>query len=396
MTNLYIVATASGPTLRYRWQPQDGSDFVDGTAEELAASINPFTTATVLLDTSLVTLTSIALKARNRRLLLSALPYALEEQLASDIEDLRIELGVDAVEDMHAVAVADDAVIERIVSDLREANVEVNDIVPYALAIPFIEGAWTLFDDGEIIAVRTGQFSGFTAPAAALPRLLERLEVERNERPRRQVWVFGSSAFQHARETDDVRELRTNLLNPWFDEALEAGPVISLAPRVVTVAALPEKKFAVVVMLLLGALFFHTGFLYSKTETAKQQLGQIQADTATTFKVNFPEVKRIVDPRVQADQQLKAMSARQPVGIGFFEGLYALGAAINALDDDTGVRSIRYEQGRFSVALDVPDIGALENIRTALTTDAIDNEIVSVENRIDRVVGQLQLDGGER
>ena len=385
MTERVVVAVAAGDTPRYRWFERDEPR--EGPAAEVA-SVARGAEVTLLLGSAYVLLTDVSVKARNRRLLLNAVPYALEDHLATDVEDLRVVTGEPVGPDRYAVAVATDAVIGTFENDLRGAGVALVRIRPYALAIPLNEGGAAVFGDGSTTVVRTGRAAGFTAPAPAVSDLLSRALADAPADTIEYVRAGSASVLTGA---STQRALPGGSVDTWLcgnsaeSTALELGSVRRERH------AMPWRRLAAAAMLFLVALLLHTGFELADARTAEARLEALRDETETVFRTAFPDVRRIVNPRVQAARLLAERSASGPAGIPFLEGLHTAGAAIDALDDDTRLTAIRYQRGRFDLSLDTPDIATLERLRTAMGPRFV-ADIVSAENRDERVAGRVRIE----
>jgi type II secretion system protein L len=295
--------------------------------------------------------------------------------------------GADGV---YPVAVVAKSVLARISNDLREAGLESGDVFPYALAIPFRDDQVSVFDDGVTVVVRGGPYSGFTTSAASVEPLLARFEAESGARQRR-IYASANMA-RRAVYAGEAQTIAGPAVNEWLRTGLSAGPAVSLVPAAIRTRTSPLRQVAAAAVLVLAALLIHTGFLYAKTRSANAALGDVRAATVDNFKRSFPEVQRLVNARVQADRVVAELHEARPVDSVFLAGLHRIGEAVTQPDDDTRLTSVRYQHGRFGIAVDAPDITALERIRTRLSDPAFSVEIISAENRDARVFGRLQIE----
>ena len=104
---------------------------------------------------------------RNRQQVLRAIPYALEEQLATDVEQLHFALGPVQADNHYPVAAVDREKMESWAELLREHGINANQWLPEMLALPAAEEGWSLLVDQETVLVRTGPYAGFASDSDA-------------------------------------------------------------------------------------------------------------------------------------------------------------------------------------------------------------------------------------
>ncbi len=96
---------------------------------------------------------------QKRRLLAQAVPYALEEQLIDDVEELHFAFGAISGEEVR-VAVVSHARMESWLDMLRDAGIEAEQIIPDVLALPLKENGWHLLRLDNRFLLRTGPQTG--------------------------------------------------------------------------------------------------------------------------------------------------------------------------------------------------------------------------------------------
>ena len=143
-------------------------------------------------------------------------------------------------------------------------------------------------------------------------------------------------------------------------------------------------------MLLAGVLvsFFVTGIDYYQLSRESEQL---QARIEETFRKAMPGTQRVVNPRVQLQQELDRLQGRQSGG-GF---LVLLGKTGAVLKDVSGVEigGVSFRAGRLDLDLKVANLQLLDTIKQSLTnTGGLEVEIQSATTGKDqRVQGRLRI-----
>lgn len=113
-----------------------------------------------------VRLTAVQVPARQPQKILQAAPYALEDQLAEDVDTLHFAIaapGRRAAGEPHPVAIVARERMEQWLAPLRARNLRADAVVPETLSLPVPEpGRWTGLAEAGRVTIRTGAFTGFT------------------------------------------------------------------------------------------------------------------------------------------------------------------------------------------------------------------------------------------
>lgn len=120
-----------------------------------------------LAPSSEILLKWVALPPRAGRKVLSALPFMLEEELATDISEQFFAIGP-KVGDSQAVAVVSHAKLQMWQQWLADAGLFCNHLIPDVLAVPVTENGWSVLTLGEQMLVRQDTFQGIQGEQAWL------------------------------------------------------------------------------------------------------------------------------------------------------------------------------------------------------------------------------------
>ncbi|RUP82142.1 type II secretion system protein GspL [Alteromonas sp. KS69] len=120
-----------------------------------------------LAPSSEILLKWVALPPRAGRKVLSALPFMLEDELATDISEQFFAIG-SKVGDSQAVAVVSHAKLQMWQQWLADAGLFCNHLIPDVLAVPVTEKGWSVLTLGEQMLVRQDTFQGIQGEQAWL------------------------------------------------------------------------------------------------------------------------------------------------------------------------------------------------------------------------------------
>ena len=403
MNERYAVRCLGVDPPRYEWLGAGAQEApAAGDAAACAGALGG-APAVVLLDATAVRLLTVSIPGRSPRLLAQAIPFAVEDDLADDVEALHFAIGPAGAGDERAIAVVARNLLDRILDPLLAAGVRCESAIPETLALPCATTRWTLMIDGDRILVREGACSGFAVECAAAPWVIAKrlgetkppgidLHLGPGERipdPVRAAW--GDVPVREAAETTAGLARLT--------VRLPERPLLDLLPE----RARPRegrsrgRRLWVAAAVLAGlAIALHVGLTGVEVLRLDAHLSRLKADETAAFRRAFPEVQRIVGGalRLQAEQALERLRGeRKPAG-SFLDLLAASGQTLHArLDSGLSLRGFTYADGFLTLRLETPDVAALEQYRQALGTGVI-AEVVSAESGEHGVTGTLRLRQG--
>lgn len=332
----------------------------------------------VLVPTTDVLLTRVQLPKASASRLAKAIPYALEEWVAEDVEALHFAFTVER--DGIAVAVVARSTLDTWLQHLRSAGIEPKALIPDVLAIARVPNTWSMLTEERTALVRTGEHAGFSTELEALHGSLDAALLEAKQQPPVQLhlydvtdqWSEERLAQGLSMTPPPITYKRVELkdepsTSPFKAEHLASGLNLlqgTYAPRGDAKHRWSPWRFsAALVVLLLIALAANEvnerGELRAATE-------QIDARLEALFRNTFPETRRIVNPMAQMKQELRALRVRRSSARGDFLQLLAeVGVSLKTLG---GIRleSLDYQNGRLDVDLIVRDVQALDELKRTL------------------------------
>ncbi len=355
----------------------------------------------VLVPAAQVLLTHARIPSRKRQRILSALPYALEDQLATEVEQLHFALGQRAADGEVAVAVVEKRCIGEWLARLRACDMEPDEMVPDVLCLPWQAGHWTALRETDHTLLRNGPQSGLSLDNDDLDTLLALLmeETPEAQRPTTLNW-YGPAAPPQAIVPAGVEIHHL---------PLEDDPLALLARHYETDTAIdllqgeysrheqlgrywrPWRPAALLLLSLLLITVIATVIDYrhlsQERDLLRQRIERIYLET-------FPEAKRVVNPRVQMERRLRELQAGGATAAGGFLDL--LRRAGPALKETRGLelRRISYRDGHLDIALLIPDLQGLDQLKQRLgETAGLQVEIQSASARDNKVEARLQIRG---
>lgn len=333
-----------------------------------------------------VLLTQAVVPTRNPARLRRALPYAVEDRLAADVDTLHVAAGPRAAGGAIATAVVARSRLEQWLEALRQAGLEPDAIVPEPLALPLEAGTHTLLVENGRVVVRLAEARGFAGEAA----LLDAVTPE----PRCPVVVH---------EAGEAR-----LPEVWNGNARRQrfqGPALALLARGATDCSLnlmqgdyPPRRHArgtgrlwrVAAALLLAWGVLELGLSAFDAWRLERQSRELQASIESVFTETFPGA-RVVDPRAQMTQQLRTLGADRG------DALMLLRRVAPALQAQPSVslQSAEFRDGVLTLALTASSLAELDRLQAAVAgRPGLRAELGSASASERGVDGRLLVRGG--
>lgn len=315
-----------------------------------------------------VRLAAVQVPARAPAKILQAAPYALEDQLAEDVDTLHFAIGAPGQADgsAHPVAIVARARMDAWLAPLRERGVRLDALLPETLCLPAPgDGRWTGLAEAGRVTVRTGAWTGFSCALDDLGTVLQIADPD----GRASLRLFVARDV----ESDFSRAGRPVELLPGYASGLEVlarhwqpASSINLLQGAYSETqdwqrlAAPWRLAGVlaVAWLVLGATYHAADAWRVGRELAAQN-----ARNFARCQQVFPKdcVNEALMPAV-VEQQARLLRPGAGGTAPLFQLLATLGAALQATPGLT-LESMQFREGALHLALTGSDLQALESLR---------------------------------
>lgn len=319
----------------------------------------------VLVPGAELTLLEARVPGRNRQRVVRAVPYALEEQLAADVDTLHFALGPMLSDDRYPVVAVERRRMEAWSALLREAGISAHQWIPDILALP-VDAGWSLLPDGDEILVRNGEYGGFTCDTDNLATLVS-MFAARESLPEH-ARVFSASIIDLEGVDVDFDDSRTQALEI-LAQGWAQGPSVDLLQgaysRREEWGRLLRPWKATAALLLVAVLVGGISMGVNYYRLGEQQT-QLAADIESLYKRTFPNARRIVNPRAQMEQQLKQLQRGSGGGDTDFLSMFAETASVVRAAKGIQVQGASYRDGRLDLELRADNLQLLDALKQSL------------------------------
>ncbi len=344
-------------------------------------------------------LTTASVPSGSARTIAKALPYAVEEQLADDIEDLIIVQGPRDGDAPVPVAIVRSEQLDTWLKQLNESGIKPDWVIPEPLLLPLLENEWSIVADFNRVVLRHGLYTGLACTPQQFQMLLPRLLREAPDQAIPRVRLWGG---EQATEVGEALERAGCPIEPMNESGLQAFGDIPQKrhPMDLLQGYIQRDQNNVpnagnwwpAVALLLLALCVHlgtSGYRYWQLEAQHKQLTQ---QTEALFKSTFPEVKRLVDPLVQARQQLEKRQKHTGQGSDtLLDLLYRIGQ-VGQAQKGIAFTGMEFRQRVLNLQLTAKSVAEIEQFKQQLeAVGGVEVEIVSAVTKDSQIATRIKI-----
>lgn len=305
----------------------------------------------VLVPSESVLVLPVDLPLPSRRRQAAAAPFAVEGKLAEPLSEVSVALGPEIAPRRRLVAVVRRAVLDGWSESLVAAGVSDAAIAPDYVALPRPEeGSWAAWIENDRVVIRAADDTGFAIVLGAFAAAWNA-----GGRPRLTVYAGEPPAgVPHDRAECDPTEVVATA--PEFDlrgrTASEGVPIV-------------RSLRALAAVLLLGVAG-HLGLAAAETAALRSAAEDGRAQAAAFVEEVAPGVGA-------GDDVVATLAALAPRGQGqsqavFLDLLSRTSVALAPFSNGLAVRNLSFDgaAGALTVAVEAPDLAALQRIEAAL------------------------------
>ena len=318
--------------------------------------------------------------AKGSAKLAQLVPYALEESLADDIDELHFAIGKRAGESARTpVAVVARALLEEWLTTLRSSGLEPEAMYVDSDLLPHNPGQAVALLEGDIVVVRPPSGSPVTLPCDALDQALQIAQAapEMSATDARGLILYTGAAewHQHSAQVEALRErfegikiqLLTNGPLALFAQQLPTATPINLlqgpyAPTTSSSAGWQAWRGAAV--LLACFIGLHVAGKAAELSVLKRSEHRLDTSIRETFQAAMPGEQSTVEARRRMEQRLAAVRSGADSS-GLLSALEALAQARSAAPG-TVVQGLSFHNGSLDLKISAPDAASLERMSQTL------------------------------
>ncbi len=366
----------------------------------------------VLVPATTVLTTTADIPIRGGARLQSALPFALEESVADDIENLHFAAGVRQDDGLLPVAVVAHEYMQDWIQRLEEADIQPAQLVPENHGLARIPGTLSMLVDDEQLMFNDGEGAEFVMQGVKPGDLLAVAgllgdagdDEARDQAAGRHLLVYCQpgdeerfrhdwNALRHELASVDINLLPDGVL-PRLAVTVASGRGINLlqgryGAKTEFGAMFRPWRYAAILLLSLGVVgIAGKGVDYFRLSLEEDALKQ--QFTAEYRQIRPDDTREVVDP-VGIVNSIRRGTGGPAAAQVFLPSLEQLGQALQQ-NASASIEAISYRAGVIDVRLSAPDVATLDNIQRMVSNSGrFSASIQSTDQVGDRVSSRIQI-----
>lgn len=372
------------------------TDLVEKNSNRLAA-VNRIS---CIVHAELMNYTQLDIPAKNRQRALQAIPYAMEDQLAEDIELLHFAIG-QAEGTRYPVATVRHHILRQLLEKLSAAGISPDFLYPDILCLPSPGSHWNILQHQQQFSLSLPHGEVITGDIDVLPFFLQSVIKQHADSLPDSVVIYHEEDFQLPEcELPIDTELK---LQPY-----KQTPLLSLVaglsnPELFNIlqgqyqvvkqsnqwwkpwqAAAILAGISLVLALLSGGLDLNR---------LQKENSQIENEIIRIYKASFPGSKKIVNARVQMENKLKQLKKGSGnTDISFTDILIGSAPIIKQVNG-VEIQGINYHNRKLEMQLVLDKLSTAETLKNRLNKlSGIKAELLSASSEAKQVNARIRLE----
>ena len=361
----------------------------------LAAAVWRSGKVVVLAPAAQILLAEPALPPGGGTKLVRAVPFALEEHLTEDVDQLSFAIGHRRSNGSTPVAVVSRAVLQGWLASLSAAGIDPQAIYPDILAMPENPGQTVLWLEGDRLAVRRPGAMPFAVELAPVKEALvvagvigDPLQPSEEPKPKesailyvtREDWTRVQGDFEDLLE--DFASLKVQLLAdgplPWLARGMNTADAVNLLQGEFSrTADYSERwhRWRLAAALAAALLVVHVAAQALQIRQAKHESAALDSQISQVFSSSMAG-DASVDPRRQMQSKLERIRKSGAGPQYFLRTLQSLSGALAAAPKTT-ISALSYHENALDMTVNAPSLAALSELTQFMGKEGLAAEIQS-------------------
>jgi len=373
-----------------------------GSISELAEKNNLNNAASIscVLNSDFLHFSYQSIPAKNKQRAMQAIPFALEEQLAEDLEELHFATD-NAVNNIYPVAVIQHKQINELLSSLSAFNIKPSALYADIDCLPQTTGSWNILHTKNGISINPFADSVVHCDADSFSLILSRLlqQTANNDLPGN-INIWSETEITLPEDTPDEITITQQSFShsplSLFLKSLNKRSAVNLLQdryKVINqntewwkpwrlAAALAATAFCL--QLLSGGLSLNR--LQTENKQLEHQINKI-------YKQTFPRSKRIVNARVQMENKLKKLRKGGGKADFGFTGLLIITSPILQQTADIEIQSMDFNNNKLELNVSTNRLANIESLKSRLNQSGpIKAELLSSSSKAKLVNAKIRIE----
>lgn len=375
---------------------QDGKVMQGSLADAARYADNARVTVTVPAE--LVYLTRQRLPGKNRQRLLKAIPFALEDQLIDDIEDMHFALGSTDPQGLYWVAAVRRELMDSWSQALARAGLHPQVMIPDVMLLPTTIGEVSLLADETRCLLVLADGERYAIDRTNLELGLQKAQSNKNVAVT-QVRCYSAQDDSElvSQVKDQFSDVTAEVVAPLrlIGKGLASPLLINLLQGNYSRREKRRHQFQVwYPAAALLAIWIVSRLLLAVVDNIQlsHQLSKVQQQQQQVYRQAFPAVRPGGDVYRKMEAKLKELQQKRGQANASFYAMLDQLAPILGSTTGLQVTVLRYHDGRVDLELRLPSLQSLDQLKASLVKQpAWQVEIQSASSNKNQVEARLQI-----
>lgn len=366
-----------------------------------AASFTTGKKIVMLLDSNFISINQVKLPTKNKQKLLHAVPYALEEQLADEIEDLHFVIASNKSDDRTAVACVSKTLLDDIIRDCAEAGIKLDAILPDALCLMANDKQWAILLDDNSAYIHQNSLSSTCIERDLYKDLLNHLlSNEAFLAPEKilflQIADSATESIEHEKlaHTEVIpvtyNEHPLVIFSGHYKNAMSLN-LLQHEYKPVSKGNINIRRWQLAASLAAFWLCLHLGYLSFQNHHLDISNQELRSKIIAVYKESFPESKKFNNVRFQMESKLNELRSGNKSGnIDLISLLKDSHHAFTNTKDIT-IKDISFRNRHLDFTITSTNLKSVELINKKLNTTSLKSEIISSSSENNTVKGSIRI-----
>ncbi len=350
----------------------------------------------LILPAPSVVLHKVSIVAKSRSQIEAALPYALEDELASDIEQMHFAYRtLDKQSGNQLVAVVDRNLVQRLHALITQYQFESVVLVPQMLMVPWQADSWTLFVQREQALLRKDLSDGYAMDVVAMPELLtterELYKQQHDSDSAPELNIYNFSPDQEVEDGSLLggdSEALAVMARYWLDNPDQEINLFQGEYQIVRPMRDLLRQWSMAAGIAVIALVMYLMNVAVDNYQLARERDALEASMQSLYETIFNE-KPSGNPAENMRKKLVALGSESGGDSNNFISVILVSGKEFLADSQTSITRLRYTGNGVEVDLETTSIEQLEKLQQKLIAASVKAELKAVSNDNGKVRGRL-------
>jgi general secretion pathway protein L len=348
----------------------------------------------LILPAASVVLHKVSIVAKSRAQIAAALPYALEDELASDIEQMHFAYRTLDRSGNQLVAVVERDLVQRLHALVTRHHFESVLLLPQILTVPWQPDSWSLFVQREQALLRKDLSDGYAMDVVAMPELLTtekelyRQQHDGEGAPELNIYNFSpDQEVEGGSLLGGDSEALAVMARYWLDNPDTEINLFQGEYQIVRPMRDLLRQWSMAAGIAVIALVIYLMNVAVDNYLLARERDGLEASMQSLYETIFNE-KPAGNPADSMRKKLVSLGSESGDGNNFISVILLSGREFLA-DSQTSITRLRYTGNDMEVDLETSSIEQLEKLQQKLIAASVQAQLKAVSNDNGKVRGRL-------